>query len=49
MGSPATLQISTNNAEWISLATVTNTGAIVHWAYYGQPTHISFRVVPGAP
>jgi len=48
-GSPATVQISTNNNDWISLATVTNNGSILNWDYYGQPVQISFRVLPGAP
>jgi hypothetical protein len=48
-GAPATLQISTNNAEWISLATVINNGSVVRWSYLGTPVPISFRVLPGAP
>jgi hypothetical protein len=48
-GGPATLQISTNNTDWNSLATVTNNGSIVRWEYFGQPIQISFRVFPGVP
>jgi hypothetical protein len=48
-GSPATLQISTNSNDWISLATVANNGSIVNWDYYGQPVQILFRVLPGLP
>jgi len=47
LGAAATVQISTNNVDWISLASVTNNGSIVRWEYYGQPTTISFRVLPG--
>jgi hypothetical protein len=47
-GSPATLQTSTNNTDWISLITITNNGSIVQWNYYGHPVAISFRVMPGA-
>jgi len=46
LGAAATVQISTNNADWISLASVTNNGSIVRWEYYGQPAAISFRVLP---
>jgi len=49
LGAPATLQISTNNTDWISLASVTNSGSIVRWEYFGQPVQISFRVLPGLP
>jgi len=47
LGSPATLQISTNSNDWVSLTSVTNNGSIINWEYYGQPIQISFRVVPG--
>jgi hypothetical protein len=47
-GAPATLQITTNNTDWISLTTVTNSGSIIRWDYYGKPVQISFRVLPGA-
>jgi hypothetical protein len=46
-GALATLQISTNAPDWISVATVTNTGAVVRWDYFGTQIPISFRVVPG--
>jgi hypothetical protein len=46
-GALATLQISTNAPDWISVATVTNTGAVVRWNYLGTKMPISFRVVPG--
>jgi hypothetical protein len=46
-GASATLQISTNAPDWVSLATVTNTGAVVRWDYFGAQIPISFRVVPG--
>jgi len=49
IGAQAILQISTNNTDWISLASVTNSGSIVRWEYYGQAVQISFRVVPGGP
>jgi len=48
-GAPATLQISTNNTDWNSLATVTNNGSTIQWDYFGQPIQISFRVWPGLP
>src|SRR6185437_5086166 len=41
-GSPATLQISTNQTDWISVATVTNSGSIVRWDYLGTKTPVSF-------
>jgi hypothetical protein len=47
-GSPATLQISTNQTDWISVAAVTNSGSIVRWDYLGTKTSVSFTVVPGA-
>src|SRR5205085_12004497 len=49
LGAPATLQISTNNTDWISLTSVTNSGSIVRWEYFGRPIQISFRVMPGLP
>ena len=48
-GGQATLQTTTNNIDWDSLATVTNNGSVVRWNYFGTPTPISFRVLPGAP
>jgi hypothetical protein len=47
LGAPATLQITTNETDWSSLTAVTNSGSVVRWNYLGQPTHISFRVLPG--
>ena len=49
IGAQAILQISTNNTDWVSLASVTNNGSIVRWEYYGQAVQISFRVVQGGP
>ena len=46
-GGQATLQISTNNTDWNSLATVTNNGSVIRWNYFGTPAPISFRVLPG--
>jgi len=40
------LQTSTNQTDWTSLATVTNTGAIIDWTYSGMDTQMTFRVVP---
>jgi hypothetical protein len=47
-GGPATLQTSTNNTDWTSVATVTNSGSVVLWEYFGTKTPISFRILPGA-
>jgi len=46
-GGQATVQISTNQTDWISLATVTNSGSVVRWDYFGTKIPISFRVSPG--
>jgi hypothetical protein len=48
-GGQAALQISTNNNDWNSLATVINNGSVVRWDYFGTPTPISFRVLPATP
>jgi hypothetical protein len=47
-GGEASLQISTNHNDWISVTTVVNKGSIISWEYYGAQTPISFRVVPAA-
>jgi hypothetical protein len=47
IGGLASLQISTNRIDWTSLATVTNSGSVIEWYYYGTenpPKH--FRVMP---
>ena len=48
-GGAADLQISTNKTDWTSLATVTNTGSIIRWVYYGSKEPVKFRVVPITP
>lgn len=49
-GGQASLEISTNKTDWISLTNVSNSGSIVHWLYYGTNTvPVSFRVVPSGP
>jgi hypothetical protein len=45
-GGQATLQVSTNQTDWTSLATVTNSGSIVRWNYFGIPPAVAFRVLP---
>ena len=45
-GDQADLQISTNKGNWVSLITVTNTGAIIRWDYLGAKNATSFRVIP---
>ena len=50
------LQTSTNQTDWMTLCTVTNTGGITEWSYYGyivqwqslpQPTYLRFfRAIP---
>jgi hypothetical protein len=45
-GTLVSLQTSTNQTDWTSLATVTNTGAIIDWTYFGTDTQMTFRVVP---
>jgi hypothetical protein len=49
MGGQAALQISTNQADWVSLFTVTNAGAVIEWNYYDYGTSSPpkfFQVVP---
>jgi hypothetical protein len=41
-GGQASLQISTNQINWTSLATVTNAGAVIEWYYYGTETPPKF-------
>jgi hypothetical protein len=36
LGGPAALQISTNQTDWTSLCTVTNTGGVTDWYYSGH-------------
>lgn len=49
-GGQASLEISTNNTDWISLTDVANAGSIVRWLYYSTNTMpVSFRVVPVGP
>ena len=47
IGGQATLQLSTNQTDWMSLATVTNHGAVIEWSHYGaaNPPRF-FRVLP---
>lgn len=47
-GGVAAFQISTNQIDWTSLITVTNTGSVVSWDYWGSQVPISFRVVPAS-
>jgi hypothetical protein len=46
IGGQANLQISTNNTDWITLTTVTNTGSIIRWDFLGAKVPISFRAMP---
>jgi hypothetical protein len=47
IGGQAALQISTNQADWTSLATATNVGSVTEWYYYGTESPPKyFRVVP---
>ena len=46
VGTTAALQISTNQTDWTTLATVTNTGAVTEWYCYGRENpHKFFRVL----
>ena len=45
-GKEASFEISTNQTDWISLATAVNDGSILGWNYFGTRMPISFRVVP---
>ena len=43
----ADLQISTNQTDWTSVATVTNLGAVIEWVHVGTNDPMkSFRVIP---
>lgn len=47
IGGQASLQISTNQNDWTSLATVTNVGSVTEWYYDGSETPPKyFRAVP---
>jgi len=47
IGSLASLQVSTNQIDWTSLAVATNSGSVIEWYYYGTETPPKyFRVMP---
>jgi len=47
IGGQASLQISTNQADWISLATATNGGSVIEWYHEGSDNPPKyFRVMP---
>ncbi len=46
VGQTAALQLSTNQTDWTTLATVANSGAVTEWFYYGRDNpHKFFRVL----
>lgn len=47
IGGQASLQVSTNQADWTSLATVTNVGSVTEWYHYDSDNPPKyFRAVP---
>jgi hypothetical protein len=47
IGGQAALQISTNQTDWNSVATVTNVGSVTEWQYYGSDNPPKyFRAIP---
>ena len=47
VGGQASLQVSTNQINWTSVATATNTGAVTEWYYYGTENPPKFfRAIP---
>jgi hypothetical protein len=46
-GGQASLQISSNQADWLTVATATNTGSVTEWYHYGtaEPP-MFFRAIP---
>jgi len=43
---PVTLQTSTNLTQWVSLASITNSGVVVNWDHFFSLPHRFFRLVP---
>ena len=47
IGGQASLQVSTNQINWTSVATATNTGAVTEWDHHGtEDPQTFFRVIP---
>jgi hypothetical protein len=47
IGSPVSLQVSTNQVDWTPHATVTNVGTVVQWDYFGVENPPKFfRAIP---
>jgi hypothetical protein len=47
IGGLVSLQISTNQIDWISLATAINSGSVIEWCHYDTENPPKFfRIVP---